>query len=228
MNNKGEIKNLEEHTKKIRSQWNEKFNKKRFIWGKEESLFAKKVIESLKNYPESNKFYILDIGCGYGRDMNYFVKKGFKFIEGIDISSTAVSLGRSIFPHLTFYTGDFINFNFKRKYNVVYCNFLLHLFIFKEIRINFLKRCAKILEEPGIIYFSVSSIYDSDFRKGEIIGKNLVKNKRGVIKFFYDDEKIKEEFSPYFKEIRYETFKEKHYHDFFHIHINYFVTGRKR
>jgi len=51
--------------------------------------FVKRSIKKiLKNIPKDSK--VLDVGCGTGRSMLWYKKMGFKNIEGIDTSETAI------------------------------------------------------------------------------------------------------------------------------------------
>ena len=74
--------------------WNNKFINKKFIWGtnaSESAIMAmgdiKKTIANIKS-----NLSILDIGCGYGRDVNYFAEENLIAV-GIDSSIEAINLG---------------------------------------------------------------------------------------------------------------------------------------
>lgn len=72
--------------------WNNKFNKKKYVWGINASKLAILVIEDLKKINNTN-VTILDIGCGYGRDVNYFKEHNLNAL-GIDNSTEAIEIGK--------------------------------------------------------------------------------------------------------------------------------------
>jgi len=52
---------------------------------------------------------ILDIGCGYGRDVPLFLGIGRKLkYEGLDISKSILNIAKSRFPQLKFYKGNLV------------------------------------------------------------------------------------------------------------------------
>ncbi|WP_394886128.1 class I SAM-dependent methyltransferase [Clostridium butyricum] len=209
------------------SYWNDKFINKKYIWGIDESESAIAVIKNINNNMTDidKSISILDIGCGYGRDVNYFDKENLNAI-GIDNSEEAINIGKEKWPHLKLLKRDVLNENLlEEKVDIVFCNFFIHLFALDERKI-IIKKILDILKTNGVAYFTVSSDEDKDFSAGKTIGFNLVTNSRGVTKFYYNPEVIYDEFKG-FDEIEYSVFKEKHYHDYEHEHINYFIMCKK-
>jgi SAM-dependent methyltransferase len=54
---------------------------------------------------------VLDLGCGYGRDSEFFTKNGYDYI-GIDISPEMIRLARRDHPQAKFDIGDIYKLNF--------------------------------------------------------------------------------------------------------------------
>lgn len=207
--------------------WNNKFINKKFIWGtnaSESAIMAmgdiKKTIANIKS-----NLSILDIGCGYGRDVNYFAEENLIAV-GIDSSIEAINLGIEEWPNLKLINKNVLGDKLlDEKVDIVFCNFFIHLFSSGD-RELIVKKIFEVLNENGVAYFTVSSEKDIDFCNGEKVGYNLVVNSRGVTKFYYNDNTIESEFK-LFDKIEYYTFKEKHYHDYEHEHINYFIRCEK-
>jgi len=99
--------------------WN-KFYKKNSIT--KESTFAKFTYKKIVN--KAGK--ILDIGCGNGRDSNYFNKKGFQ-VTGIDISQKAIQKNsKNKIKNLSFKKFDIGRDKIKDKFDIIYCRFFVH------------------------------------------------------------------------------------------------------
>lgn len=98
--------------------------------------------------------YIIDIGAGSGRDIRYFLNRGYK-VEGIDASSELCKLASE-------YTGVAVQcqtiqeWNPPCTYKGIWANAsLVHLSI-EEIQ-DFIYKIPGILQEGGVAYFSFKS-----------------------------------------------------------------------
>ncbi len=97
---------------------------------------------------------IIDVGAGSGRDIRYFLDRGYK-VEGIDASSELCKLASE-------YTGVAVQCRTIQEWNPA-CTYkgiwanasLLHLSI-EEIQ-NFIYKIPDILREGGVAYFSFKS-----------------------------------------------------------------------
>ena len=145
---------------------------------------------------------ILDLGCGNGRAVKYFVNKGFRGI-GIDISDKMLSLAKRYVPKGKFYKGEFTNINFKPDS----IDAVISFFALNHIpKIEFKKTvriCRKILKKDGLLllgmvkgkgeglfrgfYGKKLQLYGAGYTKNEIIkilrfdGFNILKV--GIEKF---------------------------------------------
>lgn len=95
--------------------------------------------------------YLLDFGCGSGRDTKYFLEQGF-CVDAIDGSQELCKLASN-------YTGIevknmlFQEFNEKEKYDGIWaCSSILHLP--KEELVGVMVKMAAALKNNGIIYTS--------------------------------------------------------------------------
>ena len=116
----------------------------------------------LKHIKKSS--YILDFGCGSGRDSKFFIKNGFK-IKAIDGSYKMCELA-SKYLNQKVDCIEFSKFDEENVYDAIWaCSVILH--IEKEKLPDILSRIVKALKDNGIIYFS--------FKKGK--GSEIFENK---------------------------------------------------
>lgn len=98
-----------------------------------------------------NKGYILDFGCGSGRDTKYFLGKGFHVdaIDGsIELCKIASSYTKIKVCHMYFNELSIVN-----KYDGIWaCSSILHLSLADLIDV--FKRMSKALKAEGVIYTS--------------------------------------------------------------------------
>lgn len=68
------------------------------------------------------KATILDVGCGTGDFVAYLSNKKIKEYVGIDIFGPAIEKARQKFPQHTFIYDDFLKYNFRKKFDFVFCS----------------------------------------------------------------------------------------------------------
>ncbi len=123
-----------------------------YFHGIERSKYLYTHVKSLKlSNPK-----ILELGCNVGRNMNYLYNKGFKNIEGVDISERAIELGRERYPHLKYHVGKIEHFlKNNKQYDIIYTMAVLeHIcndseFIFEEM-VRFTKYIVCIEDETSV------------------------------------------------------------------------------
>ena len=97
------------------------------------------------------KGYILDFGCGSGRDTKYFLDKDFNVeaIDGsIELSKIASEYTNIKVRHMYFNELSIVN-----KYDGIWaCSSILHLSL--DDLVDVFKRMSKALKDEGIIYTS--------------------------------------------------------------------------
>lgn len=97
------------------------------------------------------KGYILDFGCGSGRDTKYFLAKDFKVdaIDGsIELCKIASEYTNIKVRHMYFNELSIVN-----KYDGIWaCSSILHLSL--DDLVDVFKRMSKALKDEGIIYTS--------------------------------------------------------------------------
>lgn len=109
---------------------------------------------------------ILDIGCGTGLSLQAVKQNNKKF--GIDLNHEFLEKAQQINPGAVFYHGDFFNFKFKEKYDMIY---LLGVFMFiVPSKLNLLfKKMSELLNDGGCIFI----LYPPATSFSDIIHHNL-------------------------------------------------------
>ena len=168
---------------------------------------------------------ILEVGCGYGRDLVYLKGLGHEVV-GVDFSSTALELARSFAPD-----GDFVKSDVSKlpysdgSFDVVYGYFVLHL-LDSWTRAAMLRESVRVLRPGGFLFQTVASAADSDFGEGVEQAPCTFVNKRGVLKYYYTREAVNEEFSA-FDTVEIDEERIHHTHGEPHDHSNFFIIARR-
>lgn len=114
---------------------------------------------------------ILEIGCGNGRDANYFSENGFPIVA-IDKSHEAInSCSRNITnKNAVFICGEAMDILREpdENFDIVYCRFSLHAMTEKEEN-GALFAAHGLLKPGGLLCIECRSINDSMARTGEVI-----------------------------------------------------------
>lgn len=203
--------------------WNNKFIKQGLVWGVQPSPTAEIVTNDLVGQNPA-EIKLLDVGCGYGRDVKYLSDLGFDIL-GVDISESGIEMGLSRWPECKLKCADIMNQPFNdQSFHVITAHFFVHLFIDPEVRKKLIKYLYALLHTSGKLYFTVSSQLDPDFIKPN--DRCVVENKRGVSKVYYSNDMIKSEFS-IFKSLTIVEYTESHTHDTPHQHHSYLVCAQK-
>ena len=97
---------------------------------------------------------VLDAGCGGGRDIAEFIKRGIN-VEGLDYSHKTIKKCSEKFPGVMFYEGDIRKMNVQdHEYNGLWaCASLLN--IEKSEVLIVLSEFRRVLKTDGILFISV-------------------------------------------------------------------------
>lgn len=108
---------------------------------------------------------ILEIGSGPGNITKYLLNKHPKYqILGTDVAPSMIELAQINNPYARFQVLDARNINrIDEKFNAVMCGFCLP-YLSKEESIQLIKDSHKLLNDGGILYFSV---IEKDYENSE-------------------------------------------------------------
>lgn len=124
-------------------------NAKKFVEGTLNVDFKSTQDKFIAKLPKAG--YILDFGCGSGRDTKYFLAKNFKVdaIDGsIELCKIASEYTNIKVCHMYFNELTIVN-----KYDGIWaCSSILHLSL--DDLVDVFKRMSKALKDKGIIYTS--------------------------------------------------------------------------
>lgn len=112
------------------------------------SIIKEKLKTSLiNNIPKNGS--VLDFGCGPGIYMN-ILRNDYQ-VEGIDVSESMINTAKQNLPENTFHLGNFIHYNFNKKYDAIYSISVLEYVPVSKIN-DFFEKCSQLLNNNGIIF----------------------------------------------------------------------------
>jgi cyclopropane fatty-acyl-phospholipid synthase-like methyltransferase len=92
---------------------------------------------------------ILDIGCGYGRTLQYLNNLGFYDLTGFDISSDYVAKTKKDCPLAKVFVSDFKDYNLKDKYDLILLMGVVEYILTDKEQKIFFDKISKNLSEDG-------------------------------------------------------------------------------
>jgi ubiquinone/menaquinone biosynthesis C-methylase UbiE len=108
---------------------------------------------------------ILDLGCGNGRAMKYFIDRGFEAV-GTDVSDRMLKLAKKYVPSGKFYKQEFAKLKFKPNYfNAVISFFALNHVSKAEFK-SVIKTSRNILKKDGFLLLGMVKGKDEGYFEG--------------------------------------------------------------
>lgn len=180
--------------------WDNKYKKNKYLWGKEPSELADPMIHYLKKY-ESDKeiLNIIDIGCGYGRDVFYISQNLRCKILGIDSSKVAIKMAKNDINKVK---GQQIEFRYcdfrdlkEDECDIIYFSNLYQI-LKKEERRDLNIKIKNILRPNGLLFLSTLSVKDPEhYGKGIPIPEELNSYQQEVYLHFCTKEELEIDFN---------------------------------
>lgn len=113
-----------------------------------------------KHQARKNKVQVLDVGCGYGFFLANFKTTGAS-LYALEISDVCVAHMKKKFPYLNVIKGDFIKYDFKKKFDII-C-----MFEFIEHMTNpavTLAKAYRLLCKDGYLIITTPNIGNPSFK----------------------------------------------------------------
>ena len=177
----------------MQTYWDERYAAEGEIWG---NLPSKTVSKADSFFQSNNCKKILVPGCGYGRNANFFQKKGYE-VTGIDSSETAIFMARRLNPKIEFVTSSVFDADFTEgSFDCLYAFNLLHFFLAHDRR-SFIKQYFAYLRPGGIAYVTVFSDEERGFGVGSEVEPGTFEVKLGRPAHFFTREDLMNHFSMY-------------------------------
>ncbi len=150
--------------------WDKTYSTEKKIWGEKPSELAVYAFNFLKHssqFRDSPDIFILDLGCGYGRDSIFLAQELPCHILGVDNSRKAINLARESLPGELSKRIEFLCYDFSRvadKYDIILCSNLYSILKPGE-RVKFREIVKNCLRSNGILFLSAFSVNDSHHQK---------------------------------------------------------------
>lgn len=111
--------------------------------------------------------FVLEIGCGNGRDAQEFLKRTNHYI-GIDYSDGMLSVARELLPDAQFIHADASEFNYPEGLDIV-CAFASVLHLDKDRLTTVFDKVHKSLNSSGLFYISTKTKpqYSTEIKEDE-------------------------------------------------------------
>jgi len=206
--------------------WNLEYSRDEFIYGRAPSYLAEFVVSRFKGTGRR----LLEIGCGYGRDLIFYALNGFA-AEGVDISDVAISQGRrwteSLGVKVRFYEGDFLEVEFEEdSFDIIVSYHTLYL-LSKEEREEAVQKIFSMLKPGGITAHLVFSKEEDTYGKGREVEKDSFEWAEGKIVHYFEREELQRLFGS-FRIIELSRVDIKEFHDSReHIHKDWLIIASK-
>jgi SAM-dependent methyltransferase len=145
--------------------WDKTYNLEKKVWGEKPSelaVYACNFLKQSRRFQDKEDIFILDLGCGYGRDALFLAQEVPCHILGVDNSKKAVEMARESLPKGMEKRIEFLCYDFSRvadKYDVILCSNLYQILKSgerDELR-ETIKRC---LPANGTLFLSTFSVHD--------------------------------------------------------------------
>ncbi len=131
--------------------------------------------------------YILELGCGVGRDAEFFAQKGYKVVA-TDGSKVVINQDKKHFAD------SGIKFSVLdmqepmpypvESFDVVYANLSLHYYSHKKTR-EIVEEIARILKDDGLLAFACKSTDDFHHGNGEEVEKDVFVSEEGHVRHLF-------------------------------------------
>ncbi len=96
---------------------------------------------------------ILDAGCGYGRDTNYILHRGFN-AAGIDLSEKLLEEANKLYPGILFQKMDIRQLHYpENHFDGIWCHAALHHLNLPDIKKSLLE-FRRVLKTGGVLFVS--------------------------------------------------------------------------
>ena len=144
--------------------------------------FAKRAYVLIRN----KKFkYLLDLGCGDGRDSIYFSNKGL-LVTAVDFSESGIEKLKTQSQKINCISEDIRKINFgENSFDIIYAHLSLHYFD-DETTSKIFDNLFRVLKKGGLIFVKCKSVDDALFGQGEKVDENMWK--KGHIRHFFTKE----------------------------------------
>jgi len=179
----------------IAGYWDDKYREKGRIWGDRHTEAAE---ISARLFGERGVKTILEVACGYGRDLAYLAKMGFE-CTGLDVSGEGIRMAKEYLGNLgldiPLIKGDLSHPSVVGKtFDAVFICNLFHL-LDAEGRRQLVSATRRVLQPGGVVTGMTLSVSDpQEYGKGELVGEHAFRAPDGRVMYFFTEETAAEIF----------------------------------
>ncbi len=173
----------------VAEYWDDKYKTKGEIWGR----FPSPHLDDLACFLRKNGVdNILEVGCGYGRDLAFLSKAGFD-CTGVDPSSEAISMAREYFSSeglgIALFLGDIFSVELDGlEFGAVSIVNILHL-LDSEDRNKIFKKLPNLMKKGAYLSAVFLSTDDPvEYGRGKAAEKHAFKQPDGRVFYFFDED----------------------------------------
>jgi len=118
---------------------------------------------------------LLDLGCGDGRDAEFFLAHGFT-VTAVDLADEAIRSLQERFPKIKAVCTDLRDVHFPdAAFDVIYAHLSLHYFDDATTRTLF-RTVHRMLRSGGYFFVKCKSIKDPLFMQGDKVGEDMYRH----------------------------------------------------
>ena len=145
--------------------WDKAYTSEKKVWGEKPSELAHYAVSYLKQssrFKERSDLFILDLGCGYGRDAVYLANHLPCHVLGLDNSEKAISIAKDFISEKLKKRIELLCYDFTHvtdKYDIIMASNLYQI-INKETRNKLIETIKRCLKADGILFMSTLSVRD--------------------------------------------------------------------
>ncbi|HSW58241.1 MAG TPA: class I SAM-dependent methyltransferase [Dehalococcoidales bacterium] len=215
-----------------RNFWNTTYTRQKKVWGDQPSQLAAYTCNTLK---ESTRFknhkdlFILDLGCGYGRDSVFLAQNLPCHILGLDSSEKAIEIAREHIPKTLKNRIELLCFDFSRvndKYDIIFCASLYHV-LRPDEREKLRETIQRCLKKEGLLFLSTFSIRDPQhYGKGQTAENEKNAFIDEIYLHFSDRENLEKEFGFLNIQALFERDYRERHDSGEHHHISWLLMGK--
>ncbi len=213
--------------------WDDQYRQSGQLWGNEPGILAVAAVNYLTSAkPVPSVPFLLDIGCGYGRDA--FFISGFMpcRILGIDVSERSIAMGTARAAetgkqNIQFQRMDFTSLG-AQQFDIVFISNLYQI-LHPEQRDALRKMAARVLRRGGLLMLSTLSVNDPEhYAKGRAVPGERNSYEDNVYLHFCTRDELVQDFA--FLTVR--SLEEHDYHEprvtgEVHHHVSWLLIGTR-
>ena len=214
-------------------QWDDSYKTDKLVWGEQPNELAVLAVRYLNEFGSPDRaLEMLDLGCGYGRDVVFLARNVSCNVLGIDSSQEAITLARRRLgqaeSRVSFQCCDFRQMA-DSQFDVIFASNLYQVLNIGD-RKAFMEVVGRALKDGGVLFMNVLSTNDpQQFGKGEPVPDDESSFQDDKFLHFCTRQELERDFAFLTIEKLYEhEYYEPHSGGETHHHISWLLVGIKR